>query len=78
MTSDALAQMTAESIQSVEQALRSVKDLVREVVELVQNIDGEIDDIKMNTARAREVAGIELRVEALEKNGQKITQKAKL
>jgi polyhydroxyalkanoate synthesis regulator phasin len=55
-----------------------VREVVGEVLELVKNIDGKIDDIKTTTASAREVANIDLRVDALERDVRKLKEKVKI
>lgn len=78
MTIDGLAQLTEERIQGVEKEVRAVKELVIVVVDLVKNIDGKMDNIKKSTASALEVAGIDLRVDALEKDMKRMKEKVKL
>jgi hypothetical protein len=74
MTIDDLAIMIERNMASKE----FVREVVGEVLEVVKNIDEKMGDIKTSTASSYEVAGVELRVEALEKDIRKIKQKVKI
>ena len=77
ITLDVLAQLVEERIKGVE-AKMATKELVQEVLALVKNVDEKMGDIQKSTASTLEVANIDLRVDALERDVRKIKEKVKI
>jgi hypothetical protein len=84
ITIDVLAQLVEEWTQGFEKRIKGVeekiatKELVLAVMALVKNIDEKMGDIKASTASALEVANIELRMDAMERDIKKIKGKVKV
>jgi hypothetical protein len=84
ITIDVLAQLVEEWTQGFEKRIKDVeekiatKELVLAVMALVKNIDEKMGDIKASTASALEVANIELRMDAMERDIKKIKGKVKV
>jgi hypothetical protein len=78
ITIDVLAQLVEERAQGFEKRIKGVeekiatKELVLAMMALVKNIDEKMGDIKASTASALEVANIELRMDAMERDIKKI------
>ncbi len=77
MTIDRLAQIVEQRAQGIEEKM-ATKELVVEVLALVKNIDEGMKDIKTSRASALEVANIELRMDAVERDIKKIKEKVKV
>src|SRR2546425_1571665 len=71
---EGLAVMVQQNMASKE----FVREVVGAVLEVVKNIDEKIGDIKVSRASALEQANLELRVDAVERDLQKIKEKVKL
>ena len=82
ITIDVLAQLVEERAQGIEGKIgtleKRVVSLIESVLDVVKNIDEKMGDIKASTASALEVANIELRMDAMERDIKKMKEKVKV